>query len=519
MKYNNLAVPVLMVLVAFLSTCSPGDPSSPQLPPFEIEGVVVINEEAEYTPQREVELRVLGAGADSVLVWNGTVDDSEGGTWFLLDQGGAGTWSWDLDSTEGLQTVNVRFRRNGHQDSDVFSASITLDTTPPDMAAEPVFPGSYFVPNVANLQWSAGEDALCPESGLQYVLLFGTSGDPSEVIWQGPDTSHVVQELEPSTEYYWRISVTDAAGNTSTGPVWSLTTWDQELPEFSYITPGTFVMGSPESELGRAESEIQHTVTLTNPFYMATTEVVFGQYMPALQWAYEQGLVTEDEDGSYDNVNGSGDVIISTELYSVIYLEDDQYVCTKNLLAINWATTWYGAAAYCDWLNQLSGFPTVYNRNDGWNAEGGDIYEVAGFRLPTEAEWEYACRAGSTTAFANGPITGEDCWDPVLDEIGWYCGNYHFWHSLPGEKIPNAWGLYDMHGGFGNYCFDWRGDYPSGPVENPVNVPSDTMKKIIRGRGPDYCYPRKCRSAYRFSWSPDALYSLAGFRLVLALED
>ena len=94
------------------------------------------------------------------------------------------------------------------------------------------------------------------------------------------------------------------------------------------------------------------------------------------------------------------------------------------------------------------------------------------YRLPTEAEWEYAARAGSTSAFANGGISVTDCsYDPNLDAMGWYCGNASSTTHSVGGKQPNAWGLYDMHGNVWEWCQDWygglsdgRGDRPDRPV-------------------------------------------------------
>ena len=134
------------------------------------------------------------------------------------------------------------------------------------------------------------------------------------------------------------------------------------------------------------------------------------------------------------------------------------------------------------------------------------------YRLPTEAEWEYAARAGSTTAFANGGITERDCGhDPKLDAIGWYCGNANDKTHPVAKKQANAWGLYDIHGNVWEWCQDWYGDYPSGNVTDPRG-PSSGSLRVSRGGGWDYLAER-CRSAYRVRGHPGSRFYGLGFRL------
>ena len=136
------------------------------------------------------------------------------------------------------------------------------------------------------------------------------------------------------------------------------------------------------------------------------------------------------------------------------------------------------------------------------------------YRLPTEAEWEYAARAGSETAFANGIIRVLDCgYDATLDQIGWYCGNSNRYpHDPVATKKPNAWGLYDMHGSVWEWCSDWYGPYPSGAVTDPVG-PSKGEERVLRGGGATD-ESQSCRSANRFSLGPDIRFDNIGFRLV-----
>jgi formylglycine-generating enzyme required for sulfatase activity len=121
-----------------------------------------------------------------------------------------------------------------------------------------------------------------------------------------------------------------------------------------------------------------------------------------------------------------------------------------------------------------------------------------GYRLLTEAEWEYACRATSTTAFCNGSITRPFCspLDPNLDQVGWYCGNASSATHDVGSKTANAWGLKDMHGNVWEYCWDLYGDYPAGPLTDPTG-PVSGFNRVIRG-GSWTADPRYCRSARRY---------------------
>ena len=225
---------------------------------------------------------------------------------------------------------------------------------------------------------------------------------------------------------------------------------------FVYIEPGTFMMGSPSDEPGLDNDETLHRVTLTKGFYMQTTEVTQGQ------WKAVMG-----NNPSYFKNCG-----------------DD---CPVERVS------WNDAKQFIQRLNQR---------------EGGSRY-----RLPTEAEWEYAVRAGSSTAFANGSISEFKCgFDSNLDAMGWYCGNSNNKTHPVAQKKPNAWGLYDMHGNASEWCQDWYGDYPSGSVTDSTG-PLIGSDRVSRGG----CFgdaARDCRSAIRGCYPPGLGSRYGGFRLV-----
>jgi formylglycine-generating enzyme required for sulfatase activity len=161
----------------------------------------------------------------------------------------------------------------------------------------------------------------------------------------------------------------------------------------------------------------------------------------------------------------------------------------------------------------------IYNgiMNGAWTLNGVDtVYECTGYRLPTEAEREYATRADTTTAFYDGPITEVDCSpvDPNLNTIGWYCGNDNEHVRPVGEKLPNAWSLYDMSGDVWEWVWDGYATYDAGPDTDPVVDPAVGAAHVLRGGCWD-CAASGCRSAYR-SHDPALGYraGYVGFRVV-----
>jgi len=228
---------------------------------------------------------------------------------------------------------------------------------------------------------------------------------------------------------------------------------------FKLIPAGTFVMGSPSNEPGRDSDESQHQVTLSRSFYMQTTEVTQGQWQKVM--------------GS--NKSSFSECGLDCPVERVSWEEVQDFIAK---------------------LNQLSGLK---------------------YRLPTEAEFEYAARAGTTGALSNGELTEIWCEeDEKMNEVGWYCGNAKDKTHSVGLKKANAWGLYDMHGNLWEWCQDsWDGaDYSTEPVIDPLSAKS-TDGRVIRG-GSWHDYAWHTRSANRDWCVFHYRNEFVGFRLVLS---
>lgn len=224
------------------------------------------------------------------------------------------------------------------------------------------------------------------------------------------------------------------------------------------IPAGTFTMGSDPAERGHYEDELLHEVTLTKPFWMGKFEVTQAQY---------QAVMGTNPSG-WPGPNRPVEMI-----------------------------TWSDAQAFITKLNTLG---------------------LGVFRFPTEAEWEYACRAGTTTRYFYGDAL--DCPDrgdgpcPTADLYSWHWGNYEPGGSTHdvGLKLPNPFGLHDMHGNVWEWVGDWYGPYPTDPQIDPKGPAAGNLK-ILRG-GMYRSNGRMMRSAFRDHVWPSFLYNRIGMRLV-----
>jgi formylglycine-generating enzyme required for sulfatase activity/tetratricopeptide (TPR) repeat protein len=264
------------------------------------------------------------------------------------------------------------------------------------------------------------------------------------------------------------------------------------------IPPGRFTMGSPVTEEGRAFDEDERDVEISRPFYMAAHEVTIGQFR---KFVKEAGYQTDSEKGmgcfGFDAATKRMDLSKAYSWKKPGWQVTDEHSVT-NL-------SWNDAKAFCAWLSKKEG---------------------KSYRLPTEAEWEYACRAGTTTRYTfgddpeelahHGNITDASAkklfpfWTTIKADDG------HAFTAPVGSYRPNAFGLYDMHGNAAEWCEDWYAFYEPGPHRDPTG-PSAGTRRVARG-GNWADFPLQCQSAHRNRLEPSGYNVGTGLRVVVSLD-
>ena len=293
-------------------------------------------------------------------------------------------------------------------------------------------------------------------------------------------------------------------GTTSCDPQWCI--WDQTQCESSWselvwIPAGSFWMGSPEDEVDNRESEALHEVTLTSAFFISRRETTQADWTNLLAdhptWAATPWVETTcGDDCPLENLN----------FYEALHF-------ANALSEAHGLTPCYVLEGCTD---TPLGEGKVCSENIAFQGSAGESvptpYACEGYRLPTEAEWEYAYRAGSNTALYTGPLTTTGCELSIeLDDIAWYCGNSSFKTQPTMLKRPNKWGLFDMSGNVLEWVWDRYGSY-EGPATNPIGAQFGTNRGI-RGGGWVNSAERH-RGAFRNSESPSNRAGYIGFRLV-----
>jgi len=236
-----------------------------------------------------------------------------------------------------------------------------------------------------------------------------------------------------------------AASTMPANPVAGATMVNSVGMKLIYVPPGEFRMGSDPSEPGRHDDETPHDVKITRGFWIAATEVT------QAQWQKVMGFNRSEPKG--DNLPAS-------------------------------RLSWPQAVDFCQKLSKAEGRP---------------------YRLPTEAQWEYACRSGSA-----GPYSGGN-----LDDVAWHMDNSdEAPHEVAGKK-PNAWGLYDMHGNAAEWCRDlYQRDLGSAPAVDPTGPAEGAGARVVRGGSWGH-FARACRGAARASFNPAYPLDRLGLRVII----
>ncbi len=476
------------------------------------------------------------------------VGQKQGNAWNLFDMhGNVAEWCWDwfnhsypsypvTDPTgwadPGLKAYRggdwgdaALYCRSARRDGDIpFLHGNCLGFRPvrfaPDQDADVLLdlrmPGSIYGPG--DVFWLTldieNNGPSLPEAQLYLLLDIGT-GDywcypnweqyPPDLDWvdinlpvEFAGTLQVIPEFTwpPAGEFwgarFW-VAVLDEDVLVSNVEMVEFGWWMGSVPEgFVLVPDGSFTMGSPDVELCQDFDENQYQVTLTRSFFIQKTEVTQEQWMAVF--------------GTNPSRHAGCDQ------------------CPVELV------TWYDCVIYCNSLSVAQGLRPAYYCDKSFTimfdgvprVTDGPVYwdrNAEGYRLPTEAEWEYTCRAGTETAYNSGAQNTSCANDPNLDPLAWYYHNSKedfFPESHPvGLKQANAWDIYDMHGNVWEWCWDNFGAYPSYPVTNPTG-PADELGlgcPVIRGGGWNY-EAACCRAANRADRGPSAFSDGLGFRPV-----
>jgi len=400
----------------------------------------------------------------------------------------AGTWSdfygvWDFANVWQLNsTTNLPILRNvgGAQNHTVTGTDTGKATgalvTQPKVNSSVI---NSITVNAVSLHTATGQSA-------EYAISTSSNGSGLSA-WQNGLT---FTGLNVNTTYYVYARSAENT-NYEAGPV-NMSAGIKTVPvEMVSISAGTFTMGSPSTESGSDSDERpQHSVTLSS-FKMGKYQVTQEQY---------QAVMGTNPSNFTSAVSGESG--------------------TPGKLPVE-RVSWYDTLVFCNKLSMIEGLSPAYrisgstdpaawgivptSSNTTWDA----VQIVAGstgYRLPTEAQWEYACRAGTTTAYNTGAA--------ISDNTGWYTSNSGSKTHEVGKKPANAWGLYDMHGNVWEWCWDWYGlsYYSSSPASNPMGASSGAVR-VLRGGSWSYS-AESLRSACRGSSYPYGRFINLGFRLV-----
>ena len=319
----------------------------------------------------------------------------------------------------------------------------------------------------ADLSWSCSDPNGDP---LTYDVYFGTSSSPPQVSGNQSASTYDPGTLEYETTYYWKIVAKDEQGNSTTGSVWTFITtngsgsYEQDFPlgntgltiTMVWIPAGSFMQGAYTGEQGASSNEYpQHSVTLDYGFWLGKYEVTQGQ------WEAVTGS------NPAHNYGVGADYPVYYVSWNMIH---DDFIDELN--------------------NQTTGEP---------------------WRLPSESEWEYGCRAGTETRF----YWGDDLSETMIDDYAVYYLNDPGGTAEVGTKLPNAWNLYDMSGNVWEWVEDYRhSNYNGAPTNGDPWLSPTSFYRVLRGGSWGHGGAFGCRSANRFYFLPSYSSYSSGFRIV-----
>ena len=480
----------------------------------------------------------IAVGATSYDVYFGTdnppplMGNTNASQWTLATLSYSTTYYWNVVSKNSAGTAA----------SPIWS----FTTAPPPLVA-PDEPSGPNPPDGAGDQpldsWLDWDDAARAES---YDVYFGTT-DPPPFVGNTVFSDWTPATLQYNTTYYWSVTAGNSVGQTP-GPTWSFTTQAATAGDMVFIPAGEFQMGDVFGEGTSAELPV-HTVYVDG-FYMDVCEVTNQQYATALNWALAQGGLISVSGGMVYQAGGGHPYCHTTSSWSISRITWDGSkfgaVAGKENHPMA-AVSWYGAAAYCNWRSAMEGLAGCYDLST-WECD----FDAAGYRLPTEAEWEKAARGGaaghrypwsdqdtvqqaranywSTASFPydTNPASGDSpIWgvgpEPYTSPVGFFTGALQLrtdwnWPGATGTYQTgngvNGYGLCDMAGNVWEWVNDWYHSayYEISPHDNPRGPESGTWRSMRGGSWDDSAYG--CRVANRGKNEPDDPDIDDGFRCV-----
>ncbi len=378
------------------------------------------------------------------------------------------------------------------------------------------------------LSWSAPGEADGSVYAIEYEARY-TTGRLDEETWDdatavanlpapappGQLESIAIAGLESNRRYSFalRWASQDTVWSDLTESVSGITPLIESTPLATLTLPaGEYVMGDGASYCGNEE----HPVTLTRAFELGQYEITNQQYLERVQWAYNHGLVHAEEATVVDAASDSGVELLDLDAAGC------EIAFTHGVFSLRSTSlgtlpdhpvkevSWYGAAAFCDWLNEYHGIAWSYDHTT-WEPAGASLYQAAGYRLPTDAEWEYAARDGDPRIFPWGN-ENPDCsranyWDC---QVG---GSAAVGSYPPAPRIGDT-GFFDLAGNLWEWCHDWHVcNLGLDPVVDPEG-PGGGSLRLLRGSSWYLADAQKMRCSYRGqALDPEASNERIGFRI------